>query len=170
VNQKFVEELSSATAGPSTAVAAATFAQDDNVFCLANFRLRTLEDAVHGRWRLRVLQPWKSFRSFSMTKTIRSVVVLAAAISLAGAVGFAQSSGEATYKAKCAICHGPAGVPSVGMAKMMGIKPASDPAIKKLTAAEMFTVVKDGKGKMKPIAGVTDAQIKDAVAFYRSLK
>ena len=78
-----------------------------------------------------------------MTKTIRSLVVLAAAISLAGAVGFAQSSGEATYKAKCAMCHGPAGVPSAGMAKAMGIK---------------------------PVAGLSDAQIKDVVAFYRGLK
>lgn len=27
----------------------------------------------------------------------------------------------------------------------------------------------DGKGKMKPVTGLTDAQIKDAVAFYRGL-
>jgi mono/diheme cytochrome c family protein len=105
-----------------------------------------------------------------MTKMIRSVLVLAAVMCLAGAMGFAQSSGEATYKAKCAMCHGPAGVPSAGMAKAMGIKPVSDPAIKKLTAAEMFTSVKNGKGKMKPIAGLSDAQIKDVVTFYRGLK
>jgi mono/diheme cytochrome c family protein len=105
-----------------------------------------------------------------MTKTIRSLVVLAAAISLAGAVGFAQSSGEATYKAKCAMCHGPAGVPSAGMAKAMGIKPVSDAEIKKLTAEQEFAAVKNGKGKMKPVAGLSDAQIKDVVAFYRGLK
>jgi hypothetical protein len=56
------------------------------------------------------------------------------------------------------------------MAKAMGVKPASDPAIKKLTAAEMFTSVKNGKGKMKPIAGLSEAQIKDAVSYYRGLK
>jgi mono/diheme cytochrome c family protein len=105
-----------------------------------------------------------------MTKTIRSLVVLAAAISLAGAVGFAQSSGEATYKAKCAVCHGPAGVPSAGMAKAMGIKPVSDPEIKKLTAEQGFAAIKNGKGKMKPITGLTDAQIKDVVTYYRGLK
>jgi hypothetical protein len=55
------------------------------------------------------------------------------------------------------------------MAKMMSIKPASDPAIKNLTAEQMFTAVKNGKGKMKPVAGLTDAQIKDVVAFYRGL-
>ncbi len=105
-----------------------------------------------------------------MTKMIRSLVVLAAVITLAGAVGFAQSGGEATYKAKCAGCHGAAGTPSAGMAKMMGIKAVSDPDIKKLTADQMAAAVKNGKGKMKPIAGLSDAQIKDVVAFYRGLK
>ena len=105
-----------------------------------------------------------------MTKMIRSLLVLAVVACLAGAVGFAQSSGEATYKAKCAMCHGATGVPSAGMAKAMGVKPASDPAIKKLTAAEMFTSVKNGKGKMKPLAGLSEAQIKDAVSYYRGLK
>jgi mono/diheme cytochrome c family protein len=105
-----------------------------------------------------------------MTKMIRSLLVLAVVACLAGAVGFAQTSGEATNKAKCAMCHGATGVPSAGMAKAMGVKPASDPAIKKLTAAEMFTSVKNGKGKMKPIAGLSEAQIKDAVSYYRGLK
>jgi mono/diheme cytochrome c family protein len=105
-----------------------------------------------------------------MTKTIRFQVTLAAVVLLAGAVGFAQSSGEATYKAKCQSCHGSAGIPSPGIAKMMGVKPNSDPDIQKLTADQMFASVKNGKGKMKPVAGLTDAQIKDAVAFYRGLK
>ncbi len=105
-----------------------------------------------------------------MTKTIQSKVVLAMAILLASAVCFAQSGGEATYKAKCQSCHGSSGTPSPGMAKMMGIKAASDPAIKALSAAQEIDAVKNGKGKMKPVAGLTDAQIKDVVAFYRGLK
>ena len=105
-----------------------------------------------------------------MTKTIRFHVVLAVVIALASAVGFAQSGGEATYKAKCQMCHGATGTPSAGMAKAMGIKASTDPDIKKLTADQMAAAVKSGKGKMKPIAGLTDAQIKDAVTFYRGLK
>jgi len=104
-----------------------------------------------------------------MKKSIRSLAVLAAAVCLAGSMSFADS-GAATYKAKCAACHGPAGTPSAGMAKMMGIKPASDPSIKKLSAEEMAKVVKDGKGKMKPVAGLNDAQIKEVVAYFRTLK
>jgi mono/diheme cytochrome c family protein len=104
-----------------------------------------------------------------MTKSVRSLFVLAAAVTLAGTLAFADS-GEATYKTKCAACHGPAGTPSAGMAKMMGIKPVSDPSIKALSAADMASTVKNGKGKMKPVAGLTDAQIKDVVTYFRSLK
>jgi mono/diheme cytochrome c family protein len=100
---------------------------------------------------------------------IRSQLVLAVVVSLAGAVCFAQSGGEAIYKAKCAGCHGATGTPSAGMAKM-GVKPVSDPEIKALTVAQVSAAVKNGKGKMKPIAGLTDAQIKDVAAFYKSLK
>jgi mono/diheme cytochrome c family protein len=105
-----------------------------------------------------------------MTKMIRSQLALALVVSLAGAVGFAQSAGEATYKAKCQSCHGATGTPSPAMAKMMSIKPASDPEIKKLTVDQMIAAVKNGKGKMKPVAGLSDAQIKDSVTYYRSLK
>jgi mono/diheme cytochrome c family protein len=56
------------------------------------------------------------------------------------------------------------------MAKMMGIKAASDPDIQKLSVDQIVTAIKDGKGKMKPIAGLTDPQIKDVATFYKGLK
>jgi len=101
-----------------------------------------------------------------MTRTIRFRAMLAVMICIAGTMAFAQS--DATFKAKCAMCHGPAGVPSAGMAKAMGVPAAADPAVKSLTVAEMTAVVKNGKGKMKPVAGLTDAQIAEAVATFRS--
>lgn len=104
-----------------------------------------------------------------MTRLIRFHLLLSAALVLFSAAGHSQS-GEATYTTKCASCHGPAGTPSAGMAKMMGIKPVSDPTIQALTVEQMSTAVKVGKGKMKPIAGLTDAQIKDVVMYYRGLK
>ena len=105
-----------------------------------------------------------------MRKTIRSLAVLAAAVCMAGSMGFAQSSGAAAYKAKCQTCHGATGTPSPGIAKAMGVKPVSDPEIKKLTADQMIAAVKNGKGKMKPIAGLTDEQVKEVVAYFRTLK
>ncbi len=106
-----------------------------------------------------------------MTTKVRSLAVLAAAACLAGSMGFAQSAGEAVYKASCASCHGSTGTPSPGIAKMMGVKAASDPDMKKLTAAQEIESVKNGKGKMKPLSPkLNDAQIKDAVDYFRSLK
>lgn len=104
-----------------------------------------------------------------MTRMLRSQIVLAAAVSLAGVMCFAQD-GAATYKAKCAMCHGPSGTPSAGMAKAMGIKPASDPSIQALTVAQISATVKNGKGKMHPVAGLSDAQVKDVAAYFKSLK
>jgi mono/diheme cytochrome c family protein len=106
-----------------------------------------------------------------MTKSIRNSAVLALAMSLAGAMSFAQSGGgEATYKAKCVTCHGPAGTPSPAMAKAMGIKPVSDPDVKKLTVAEIEGIVKNGQGKMKPVAGLSDAQAKGVAEYFKTLK
>ena len=103
-----------------------------------------------------------------MTKTIRSLMVMAATVALATTVCLAD--GEATYKAKCASCHGATGTPSPGMAKMMGIKAAGDPDIKKLTVEQIAAAVKNGKGKMKPIAGLSDADVQAVSAYFHSLK
>jgi mono/diheme cytochrome c family protein len=85
-------------------------------------------------------------------------------------VGFAQSGGEAVYKANCQSCHGSTGTPNAGIAKAMGVKPANDPEYKKASEADMIAAVKDGKGKMKPFsAKLTDAQIKDSVEYFRTL-
>ena len=102
-------------------------------------------------------------------KSFRSGIVLAAAVLLAGSMCFAED-GAATYKAKCAMCHGPTGTPSAGMAKMMGIKAVSDPDIQKLTVAQISAVIKDGKGKMKPVGSVSGAAADNVVAYVRSLK
>ncbi len=106
-----------------------------------------------------------------MTKRMRSQVVLALVVAVAGSVGFAQSAGEAVYKANCQSCHGSAGTPNPGIAKAMGVKPATDPDYKKTSEADMIAAVKNGKGKMKAFSGkLTDAQIKDSVDFFRSFK
>lgn len=106
-----------------------------------------------------------------MTKRFRTQLVLALMVAVGGTMGFAQATGEAVYKANCQSCHGSAGVPNPGIAKSMGVKAANDPDYKKLSPDEEFASVKNGKNKMKPFAGkLTDAQIKDAVTYFRSFK
>ena len=103
-----------------------------------------------------------------MKKQIRSQVVLALAVFMAGAVGFAQSGGEAIYNANCKSCHGSSGTPAPGIAKMLDVKPAVE---YKDSPADQEKAVKAGKGKMKPFASkLTDAQIHDVVAYFRTLK
>ena len=105
-----------------------------------------------------------------MTRMIRCRVVLAVVISLAGAVCFAQSIGEALYHEGCAGCHGSAGAAETPVAKMLKVKPLSDPYITSLTANQMFHSVKNGKGRMGPFKRtLTDEEIGDVVAFYREL-
>lgn len=103
-----------------------------------------------------------------MTKTIRSIAVLAGAVCLAGAMGFAQSAGEAVYKANCQSCHGSIGKPNPGIAKALDLKAASE---YKASEKEQIDSVKNGKGKMKAFSNrLTDAQIQDAVHYFRTLK
>ncbi|MGD1105399.1 MAG: cytochrome c [Terracidiphilus sp.] len=104
-----------------------------------------------------------------MTKSFRSHIVLAATVLLAGSMCFAED-GAAIYKSKCAMCHGAAGTPSPAMAKAMGIKPVSDPSMATLTVAQITSTVKNGKGKMKPIVGLTDAQVSAVAAYFKTLK
>jgi cytochrome c6 len=105
-----------------------------------------------------------------MTKTSRFAGAVAVAILLAGAMSFAQSSGQATYKAKCQSCHGAQGVPNPGIAKMMGVRPVSDAAVKAQSEAQMIAVTTNGKGKMPGFKGkLSEAQIKDSVGYFRSL-
>jgi len=104
-----------------------------------------------------------------MKKSVRSKAVLAVVLCLAGTVGFAESSGEATYKAKCLTCHGATGLANSGVGKMMKVKPATDPAVMKLTEAEMIAAVTNGAGKMQAYkSSLTGAQIKDAVGYFRT--
>jgi mono/diheme cytochrome c family protein len=103
-----------------------------------------------------------------MNTMIRKQVVLAMVLAATGTLGFAQTSGDAIYKASCQSCHGSSGTPNPGMAKMMDIKAAKDYTA---SEAEMIAAVKDGKNKMKPFAGkLTDDQIKAAVDYFRTLK
>jgi mono/diheme cytochrome c family protein len=96
-------------------------------------------------------------------------VVLVVAASLASAVSFAQSSGEAIYKAKCTNCHGPAGLANSGISMLMKVKPVSDPSVRNMPEEEMVEATRKGMGKMQGYKSeLNDAQIKSVVAYFRT--
>ena len=75
----------------------------------------------------------------------------------------------ATYKAKCAACHGPDGKGSA-MGQKMGVRDFSSADVQKETDAQLTEIVTKGKGKMPGYDGkLKDSEIKDLVAYVRSL-
>ena len=104
-----------------------------------------------------------------MKKMLRTQMVLAVAVTLAGSMCFAED-GAAIFKAKCAVCHGAAGTPSAAMIQAMGMKPVSDPSMQALGVARIETQVKNGGIKMKPIAGLSDTQVKAVAEYFKTLK
>ena len=104
-----------------------------------------------------------------MARRIRLHLALATVFLLASAAGFAQSSGEAIYKAKCLNCHGTTGLANSGVGKVMKVKPIDDPEVKKQSEAEMIAAVRNGAGKMQAYkATLSEAEIKASVAYFRT--
>lgn len=82
-----------------------------------------------------------------------------------------QQTGEATYKAKCAMCHGPDGTGNTPVGKSMKLRSLKSPEDIKATDADLFKQTKSGVGKMQGYAGkLTDAQIQDVVTYIRTLQ
>ena len=97
-----------------------------------------------------------------------SAIAITAMLCTAVSVSRAQdaASGEKTFKAKCASCHG---VDGKGKAALKTQDLASA-EVQKMSDAELTTITADGKGKM-PAYGksLKPDQIKDLVAYIRSL-
>jgi cytochrome c6 len=100
------------------------------------------------------------------------VVALAAvmaSILVAGPSAHAQNA-AATYKAKCAGCHGADGKASTGAGKALGAHDFASDEVTKMSDADLIKAVTDGKGKM-PAYGksLKESEIKDLVAYVREL-
>ncbi len=82
-----------------------------------------------------------------------------------------SQSGAAVYKAKCQMCHAADGSGSTPAGKSLKALPFSSPDIIKASDADLIAAITNGKGKMPAYTGkLTDAQIKDQVAYVRTLQ
>jgi cytochrome c6 len=71
----------------------------------------------------------------------------------------------ATFKAKCAMCHG-----ADGKGGKMGTRDFASPEVKAETDAQLTDIITKGKGKMPSYTGkLSDADIKGLVTYVRSL-
>jgi len=76
------------------------------------------------------------------------------------------ASAEATFKAKCAACHGADGKGK----EMMKTRDLGSADVQKQTDADLTTIITKGKGKMPAYGSLTPDQVKDLVTYIRSLK
>ena len=75
----------------------------------------------------------------------------------------------ATYKSKCAMCHGPDGK-GTPTGQKMGTHDFASPEVKAETDAQLTDIITKGKGKMPSYGGkLKDTEIKDLVGYVRSL-
>lgn len=105
-----------------------------------------------------------------MRVSLKHVAILFFAVSMVTPV-FAQNGGADTYKAKCLMCHGATGLGDSPAGKALKAASFRDPAIVKASDAELIAVATKGKNKMPAYEGkLTDAQIKGAIAYIRTLQ
>ncbi len=100
------------------------------------------------------------------------ILTLAAAsiVALTVSPAFAQTSGAAVYSAKCQMCHGANGQPTMA-GKSMKALPFNSPELKKASTASLIAAVTNGKGNMPAYAGkLSAAQISAAVEYIRTLQ
>ncbi len=106
-----------------------------------------------------------------MTVKAQLGIALVAMMAATTLTAVAQNAGEATYKAKCQMCHGADGSGNTPAGKAMKAMPLTSPAIVKESDADLIAVTKSGKGKMPAYAGkLSDGQIKEVVAYIRTLE
>jgi len=105
-----------------------------------------------------------------MKKQMKAAV-LVLALAAGTAMGFAQSGGEATYKAKCQMCHGATGTGDTPAGKAMKVKSFADPILIKMSDTAILGLTKNGTGKMPSFKDkLTDSQIQEVIVFVHELQ
>ncbi len=78
--------------------------------------------------------------------------------------------GAATFKSKCAACHGADGSGNTTVGKSMKIRDLGSADVQKQTDEQLAGIITNGKGAMPPYKDkMTADQIKQLVAFIRQL-
>jgi cytochrome c553 len=109
---------------------------------------------------------------------MKKLIMLSISLGVAALVSVQAADAKANWEKSCAKCHGPDGKGDTKMGKKLGIKDYSDAKVQeKFKDDEAIKAIKEGvkekgtdKTLMKAAEGLTDAEIKDLVAFVRKLK
>jgi cytochrome c6 len=97
-------------------------------------------------------------------RTGLTVLLAGGLMAVCSSSAVAQDAG-ATYKAKCAMCHG-----ADGKGGKMGTRDFASPEVKAETDAQLTDIITKGKGKMPSYSGkLADADIQGLVTYIRGL-
>ena len=82
----------------------------------------------------------------------------------------APASGADTFKAKCAVCHGPDGSGNTSMGQRMKIRDLRSSDVQKQTDDELTQIITNGKPPMPGYGkSLTQADIRQLVLYLRSI-
>jgi cytochrome c6 len=105
----------------------------------------------------------------SMSKIICLAIVVAAPV-LFCARSRADDKSAATYKAKCATCHGADGKGDTPAGKSTKVRSFADPEVVKASDDDLAGIIEKGKGKMPGYGkSLKPDESKDMVAYIRRL-
>jgi cytochrome c6 len=105
----------------------------------------------------------------SLSVRVALAMLLACGLIAACASPAVAQDAVATYKSKCAICHGPDGK-GTSAGQKMGAHDFASAEVKAESDAQLTEILAKGKGKMPGYGGkLKDTEIKDLVAYVRSL-
>src|SRR6202166_1060972 len=81
-----------------------------------------------------------------------------------------SAASSATFRTKCAMCHGPDGSGSE-VGKSMNVPDLRSPVVQKLPDAQLAQIISDGKGGMPSFKNsISEDQVHSLVAHIRSLR
>jgi cytochrome c6 len=99
-----------------------------------------------------------------MKKLSLAVLLICGLIAVCNSPAMADDA-AATYKAKCAMCHG-----ADGKGGKMGTRDFASPEVKAESDAQLAGIITNGKGKMPKYGEkLKESEIKDLVTYIRGL-
>jgi cytochrome c553 len=108
---------------------------------------------------------------------MKRILTLSIAIMAVSALSAGAADAKANYEKSCAKCHGADGKGETKMGKKMGAKDYTDAKVQDelkdeaaIKAIKEGLKDKEGKKLMGPAEDLSDAEIKDLVAFMRKFK
>lgn len=108
----------------------------------------------------------------NLTKNVAALIaagVFVAAICALGAPAKADTAAaEATYKSKCAMCHGADGKGQTPTGKSMKAKDFASEDVQKMSDADFTDAITKGKAPMPAMKSLTPDQVKDLVSYVRA--